>query len=42
MVDGDRAGLVRLYDLDDSGPMFDLRLRRPYRGGGSGRRRCAS
>jgi GNAT superfamily N-acetyltransferase len=36
IVDGERAGLVRLYDLDDGGPMFDLRLRTPYRGRGIG------
>lgn len=32
---GARAGVVRLYDLDD-GPMFDLRLRSAYRGRGIG------
>ncbi len=32
---GDRAGLLRLYDLD-GGPMFDLRLRAAYRGRGIG------
>jgi RimJ/RimL family protein N-acetyltransferase len=36
LVDGERAGAVRLYDLDDGGPMFDLRLRTPYRGRGIG------
>jgi RimJ/RimL family protein N-acetyltransferase len=34
-VDGSRAGVVRLYDLD-GGPMFDLRLRAAYRGRGIG------
>ena len=32
---GDRAGILRLYDLD-GGPMFDLRLRAAYRGRGIG------
>jgi len=32
---GDRAGVLRLYDLD-GGPMFDLRLRAAYRGRGIG------
>lgn len=32
---GERAGVLRLYDLD-GGPMFDLRLRAAYRGRGIG------
>lgn len=35
VADGDRAGIVRLYDLD-GGRMFDLRLRAAYRGRGIG------
>lgn len=34
--DGVRVGLVRLYDLDDDTPMFDLRLRAAARGRGLG------
>ena len=34
--DGARAGMVRLFDLDDGAPMFDLRLRAAYRGRGLG------
>ena len=34
--DGERAGIVRLFDLDDGDPMFDLRLRAAYRGRGLG------
>jgi hypothetical protein len=36
LADGDPAGVIRLYDLDDGGPMFDLRLRTAYRGRGIG------
>ena len=37
VVDGVRAGLVRLDDLDDDTPIFDLRLATAYRGHGIGR-----
>ncbi len=33
---GERAGLVRLQDLDDDTPMFDLRVRAAWRGKGLG------
>lgn len=33
---GTRVGLVRLFDLDDGDPMFDLRLRAADRGRGLG------
>jgi RimJ/RimL family protein N-acetyltransferase len=33
---GVRAGFLRLFDLDDDTPMFDLRLRAAYRGQGLG------
>ncbi|MFI7613862.1 GNAT family N-acetyltransferase [Nonomuraea terrae] len=36
LADGERAGLVRLYDLGDDTPMFDLRVRRAWRGRGLG------
>lgn len=36
LVDGERAGLARLFDLGDDTPMFDLRLRAAYRGRGLG------
>ncbi|MFG1879272.1 GNAT family N-acetyltransferase [Sphaerisporangium sp. NPDC049003] len=32
LADGERAGLVRLQDLDDGGPMFDVRVRQAWRG----------
>ncbi|WP_042366042.1 GNAT family N-acetyltransferase [Streptacidiphilus neutrinimicus] len=35
-VAGERAGLVRLMDLDDDTPLFDLRIRSRYRGRGLG------
>jgi RimJ/RimL family protein N-acetyltransferase len=35
-VDGDVAGLIRLMDLGDSTPIFDLRLRAQCRGKGIG------
>jgi RimJ/RimL family protein N-acetyltransferase len=35
-VDGPDAGLIRLMDLGDSTPVFDLRLRARYRGKGIG------
>ncbi len=40
-VEGERIGLIRLFDLDDIGdgyPLFDLRLRASVRGQGIGRR----
>ncbi|MFH7599913.1 GNAT family protein [Streptomyces racemochromogenes] len=40
-VDGERAGLVRLMDLRDDTPLFDLRLRSAYRGRGIGGRALA-
>lgn len=36
-VDGERAGLVTLRELDDPTPVFDLRVRTPFRGRGVGR-----
>ncbi|MFF5208538.1 GNAT family N-acetyltransferase [Streptosporangium sp. NPDC000396] len=36
LVDGERAGLVRLLDLGDDTPMFDLRIREAWRGRGIG------
>jgi RimJ/RimL family protein N-acetyltransferase len=36
VVDGEDAGLIRLMDLGDSTPLFDLRLRAQYRGQGLG------
>ena len=33
---GERVGLLRLADLDDGTPLFDLRLRAPARGRGLG------
>jgi RimJ/RimL family protein N-acetyltransferase len=33
---GSPAGIVRLFDLDDGTPMFDLRVREPFRGKGIG------
>ncbi|GIH74334.1 GNAT family N-acetyltransferase [Planobispora longispora] len=38
MVDDVRAGLIRLEDLDDETPMFDLRIRSDHRGLGIGGR----
>jgi RimJ/RimL family protein N-acetyltransferase len=38
-LEGERAGLIRLFDLEDIGdgePMFDLRLREAFRGRGLG------
>ncbi|GAB3594782.1 hypothetical protein GCM10027446_19090 [Angustibacter peucedani] len=35
-VADDRAGLVRLFDLEDPTPVFDLRVREPWRGRGVG------
>ena len=35
-VDGEDAGLIRLMDLRDSTPVFDLRLRAQWRGKGLG------
>jgi RimJ/RimL family protein N-acetyltransferase len=34
--DGTRAGVVRLFDLDDPTPMFDLRIAAAHRGRGLG------
>ena len=31
-ADGERAGIVRLFDLDDATPMFDLRISAKHRG----------
>ena len=36
---GERVGIVRLFDLGEDTPMFDLRLRAAYRGRGLG---CAA
>ncbi|MFI6787983.1 GNAT family N-acetyltransferase [Nonomuraea sp. NPDC050383] len=36
LADGERAGLVRLQDLADDTPMFDLRVRAAWRGRGLG------
>ena len=38
LADGERAGLLRLEDLGDDTPMFDLRLSTPFRGRGIGTR----
>lgn len=36
-ADGERAGFVRLFDLEDETPMFDLRISARHRGKGLGR-----
>ncbi|MFC3894814.1 GNAT family N-acetyltransferase [Lentzea rhizosphaerae] len=36
-ADGERAGIVRLFDLEDETPMFDLRIGERHRGKGLGR-----
>jgi RimJ/RimL family protein N-acetyltransferase len=36
MAGGERVGLIRLFDLADSTPMLDLRIRTAYRGRGIG------
>jgi RimJ/RimL family protein N-acetyltransferase len=36
LADGERAGLVRLMDLADDTPLFDLRIGREWRGRGLG------
>ncbi|MDP9863283.1 MULTISPECIES: GNAT family N-acetyltransferase [Streptosporangium] len=36
LVNGERAGLVKLQDLADDTPMFDLRVRQAWRGRGIG------
>ncbi|MGN9841510.1 GNAT family N-acetyltransferase [Nonomuraea sp. H19] len=36
LADGERAGLVKLQDLADDTPMFDLRVRHSWRGRGIG------
>jgi RimJ/RimL family protein N-acetyltransferase len=36
-VDGERAGVVRLFDVEDETPMFDLRISERHRGKGLGR-----
>ncbi|GAA3163894.1 GNAT family N-acetyltransferase [Nonomuraea roseoviolacea] len=36
LADGERAGLIRLQDLADDTPMFDLRVRAAWRGRGLG------
>ncbi|NUP82460.1 MAG: GNAT family N-acetyltransferase [Nonomuraea sp.] len=41
MADGERAGLVRLQDLGDDTPMFDLRVGKAWRGRGIGTRAVA-
>lgn len=38
---GERIGLVRLQDLGDDTPMFDLRVRKAWRGRGVGKRAVA-
>lgn len=35
-TDDKNIGLIRLYDLDDGTPLFDLRLRKEYQGNGVG------
>lgn len=37
VADGERAGLVRLFDLEDATPMFDVRISAAHRGKGLGR-----
>ncbi|MFC5823746.1 GNAT family N-acetyltransferase [Nonomuraea insulae] len=37
LADGERAGLVRLQDLTEDTPMFDLRVRASWRGRGLGK-----
>ncbi|MFC4113058.1 GNAT family N-acetyltransferase [Nonomuraea zeae] len=41
LADGEPAGLVRLQDLADDTPMFDLRIRKTWRGRGLGSRAVA-
>ncbi|MBF8188955.1 GNAT family N-acetyltransferase [Nonomuraea sp. K274] len=41
LADGERAGLIKLLDLADDTPMFDLRIRRAWRGRGVGTRAVA-
>ncbi|MFS8099589.1 GNAT family N-acetyltransferase [Lentzea alba] len=36
LADGERAGIVRLFDLEDATPMFDLRISESHRGKGLG------
>lgn len=36
LVDGNRAGFIQLFDLDDDTPMFDIRLQEDMRGRGIG------
>lgn len=36
VLDGETVGMVRLFDLDDGNPMFDLRLAAAHRGQGLG------
>ncbi|MDX8037615.1 GNAT family N-acetyltransferase [Lentzea sp. BCCO 10_0856] len=36
-IGGERAGIVRLFDLEDETPMFDLRISARHRGKGLGR-----
>jgi RimJ/RimL family protein N-acetyltransferase len=38
VADGNRIGFLQLEDLDDGGPMFDLRIHAAHRGGGHGTR----
>jgi|ERR1035438_1552587 hypothetical protein len=38
IVTGTEAGLIRLLDLADDTPLFDLRIRAAYRGAGLGTR----
>jgi RimJ/RimL family protein N-acetyltransferase len=35
-TDGERAGIVRLFDVEDATPMFDLRISSKHRGKGLG------
>ena len=37
VADGEKAGLVRLQDLTEDTPMFDLRVRASWRGRGLGK-----
>jgi RimJ/RimL family protein N-acetyltransferase len=36
MAENERVGLIRMFDLDDGTPMFDLRIRAAHRGRGLG------
>lgn len=38
LADGEPVGVVRIFDLDDGAPLFDLRIGEPARGRGAGTR----